>query len=59
MESSPTVIALEPRELLDFCKDSNYSYRLEADGSLLIPPDYYVAITDWERSIRLRCHSPR
>lgn len=54
MEHSPTVIGLEPSELVDFCKDSNYSYRVEADGSLLIPPDYYVGITDWERSIRLR-----
>ena len=54
MEHVPTVIAIEPRELLDFCSDSGYSYRVEADGSLLIPPDYYVGITDWERSLRLR-----
>ena len=55
MEHMPTVIAIEPNELLDFCMDSGYSYRVEADGSLLIPPDFYVGITDWERSLRLRC----
>lgn len=54
MEHSPTVIGLEPSELLDFCNDSNYSYRVEGDGSLLVPPHYYVGITDWERSNRLR-----
>lgn len=54
MEHMPTVIAIEPSELLDFCDDSGYSHRVEADGSLLIPPDYYVTITDWERSLRLR-----
>ncbi len=57
MEHMPTVIAIEPSELLDFCDDSGYSHRVEADGSLLIPPDYYVTITDWERSLRLRCHT--
>jgi len=55
MDHVPSVCPLEPVELLDFCTDSGYSYRVEAQGSLLIPPDYYVGITDWERSLRLRC----
>lgn len=54
MEHVPSVCPIEPAELLDFCADSGYSYRVEAIGSLLIPPDYYVGITDWERSLRLR-----
>jgi hypothetical protein len=27
---------------------------MEPRGSLLIPPDYNVGVTDWERSMRLR-----
>jgi hypothetical protein len=38
-----------------FCSDSGYRCRLELEGSLLMPPDYNVHITDWERSLRLRC----
>lgn len=55
MEHTPTVIPIEPNELVDFCSDHGYSYRVEAIGSLLIPPNYYVGITDWERALRLRC----
>lgn len=55
MDHVPSVCPIEPAELLDFCTDSGYSYRVEAQGSLLIPPDYYVGMTDWERSLRLRC----
>lgn len=55
MDHTPSVCPIEPAELLDFCTDSGYSYRVEAQGSLLIPPDYYVGMTDWERSLRLRC----
>lgn len=54
MDHVPSVCPIEPSELLDFCTDSGYSYRVEANGSLLIPPDYYVGMTDWERSLRLR-----
>jgi len=54
MEHTPTVIPIEPNELVDFCSDHGYSYRVEAIGSLLIPPNYYVGITDWERALRLR-----
>lgn len=27
---------------------------MEPAGSLLIPPDFNVGVTDWERSMRLR-----
>ena len=54
MEHMPHVCPIEPAELVDFCTDSGYTYRLESQGSLLIPPDYNVGVTDWERSIRLR-----
>ncbi len=31
-----------------------YQCRLEPEGSLLIPPDFNVGVTDWERASRLR-----
>lgn len=55
MEHCPNVCSIPPQELLTFCADAGYALRLEPAGSLLIPPDYNVNITDWERSLRLRC----
>jgi hypothetical protein len=37
-----------------FCSDSGYRCRLELEGSMLMPPEYNVHVTDWERSLRLR-----
>lgn len=54
MDHTPSVCPIDPQELLEFCLESGYSCRLEANGSLLIPPDYNVGITDWERTLRLR-----
>lgn len=59
MEHMPHVCPIEPSELLDFCTESGYTYRLESQGSLLIPPDYNVGMTDWERSMRLRYAATR
>ncbi|MEW5319017.1 MAG: hypothetical protein WDW38_010193, partial [Sanguina aurantia] len=53
MEHTPAVCSISPRELMDFCAEQGYSCRLEPRGSLLIPPDYNVGVTDWERSLRL------
>ena len=50
----PKVGPIEPNELLDFCADSGYNCRLEPSGTLLMPPEYNVGMTDWERSLRLR-----
>ncbi|WIA14523.1 hypothetical protein OEZ85_003042 [Tetradesmus obliquus] len=54
MEHCPHVCSIPPTELMAFCSDSGYRCRLELEGSLLMPPDYNVHITDWERSLRLR-----
>lgn len=54
MDHTPSVCPIDPQELLEFCLESGYSCRLEAGGSSLIPPDYNVGVTDWERSLRLR-----
>jgi hypothetical protein len=54
MDHVPHVCPIEAKELLDFCVESGYCCRLEVGGSLLIPPDFNVGMTDWERSLRLR-----
>lgn len=54
MDHLPNVCSIPPQELLHFCMDAGYSCRLEQKGSLLIPPDFNVGVTDWERSLRLR-----
>lgn len=55
MEHVPHVSPINVQELLDFCEDSGYKCRLEPRGTLLLPPDYNIGMTDWERSLRLRC----
>lgn len=54
MEHFPRVTPIEPTLLLEFCVDSNYKCRLETQGSLLMPPDYNIGLTDWERFVRLK-----
>lgn len=54
MEHQPTVWPIEWGDLLEFCNSSGYRCRLEPAGSLLIPPDYNVSMTDWEKCLKLR-----
>lgn len=54
MEVQPCVCGLPPSELATFCRDHGYHCRLELKGSLLMPPDRSVGMTDWERAERLR-----
>ena len=54
MDHEPTVWHIEWGELLEFCSSAGYRCRLEPAGSLLIPPDYNVGMTDWEKSLKLR-----
>ena len=54
MDHQPSVMPILWGELVEFCNNSGYRCRLEARGSLLIPPDYNVGMTDWEKSLRLR-----
>ncbi|PSC71555.1 hypothetical protein C2E20_5127 [Micractinium conductrix] len=54
MDHEPTVWPIEWGELLEFCTSAGYRCRLEPAGSLLIPPDYNVGMTDWEKSLKLR-----
>jgi hypothetical protein len=55
MPHVPAVMPIEPKELLEFCSDAGYNCRLEPRGTWFCPPDYNVGMTDWERSLRLRC----
>ena len=55
LEHVPHVSPITVQELLDFCEDAGYKCRLEPRGTLLLPPDYNIGLTDWERSLRLRC----
>jgi hypothetical protein len=59
MVHKPHVCPITPQELLEFCREAGYSCRLEPRGTLLIPPDHNVGLTDWERSLRLRCARAR
>ncbi|KAL6747530.1 hypothetical protein V8C86DRAFT_1309050 [Haematococcus lacustris] len=54
MDHCPAVCSIPPEGLRAFCMEHGYRCRLEPRGSLLIPPDFNVGVTDWERSMRLR-----
>jgi len=49
-----TVHTIKSSELIQFCCNSGYDCRLELEGSTLMPPEFNVGITDWERSMKLR-----
>lgn len=55
MRHAPVVSAIQVPELLEFCQDAGHQVRLEGRGTLLQPPPQVLSITDWERSLRLRC----
>jgi len=54
MPHGPSIHTIRPNDLVKFCQDSGYACRLEPTGSLMMPPEFNVGITDWERSVRLR-----
>lgn len=54
MTHHPSVHTIRPKDLVKFCIDSGYACRLELKGSMMMPPEFNVGITDWERSLRLR-----
>lgn len=50
----PSVSALAPRDLVEFCQERGYRCLLEPAGSLVVPPESSVETTDWERGKMLR-----
>ena len=47
MVYAPQVSSIKVPELLEFCADAGHQFRLEASGTLLIPPSFNVTVTDW------------
>jgi len=54
---APHVCNIPAEDLVNFCYERGYRCRMEPQGSLLIPPDFNVGLTDWERAKRLRSGS--
>lgn len=54
MDHSPTVFPIDWSELVNFCYGAGYKCRTEARGTLLMPPDHNVGLTDWEKALHLR-----
>lgn len=50
----PSVSALAPHDLVEFCQERGYRCLLEPAGSLVVPPESSVETTDWERGKMLR-----
>lgn len=50
----PHVCSTSIDEILAFCSEAGYAYRLEGRGTALTPPVQNVQLTDWERYLRLK-----
>ncbi|GAX83061.1 hypothetical protein CEUSTIGMA_g10487.t1 [Chlamydomonas eustigma] len=50
----PTVCEIQVKMLVSFCQDRGYQCRCEPCGSVLMPPEASVGLTDWERTKKLR-----
>lgn len=54
MFHKPSVFSLSWADVTEWCNETNTRCRLEAAGSLLIPPEANVGVTDWERALALQ-----
>lgn len=50
----PSIMPISWGDMTDWCNENNARCRLEPRGSLLIPPEAHVGVTDWERSMALQ-----
>lgn len=50
----PSVFSISWCEVTEWCEENNTRCRLEPAGSLLIPPEANVGVTDWERALALQ-----
>lgn len=57
MTHTPHVCSIGAEDLVDFCVERGYRCRMEQSGTVLVPPDFSVKVTDWERSKKLRSGS--
>ncbi|MEN9207208.1 MAG: DUF3110 domain-containing protein [Gloeomargarita sp. GMQP_bins_120] len=44
----PTVQAIDPEEIRQFCQENGFHYQLVPAGTLLLPPERNVERTDWQ-----------
>jgi hypothetical protein len=54
MVHKPSVFSISWGDVTDWCNESNTRCRLEPAGSLFIPPEANVGVTDWERALALQ-----
>ncbi|KAI8113688.1 hypothetical protein M9435_003682 [Picochlorum sp. BPE23] len=50
----PAVYSTSWVDITEWCDENNARCRLEPSGSLLIPPESNVSVTDWERALALQ-----
>lgn len=50
----PAVYSTSWVDITEWCEENNARCRLEPSGSLLIPPESNVSVTDWERALALQ-----
>lgn len=54
LRHQPAVYSTSWSDIREWCAENNAKCRLEQEGSLLIPPESNVSVTDWERALALQ-----
>lgn len=54
LKHQPAVYSTSWSDITEWCEENNARCRLEPSGSLLIPPESNVSVTDWERALALQ-----
>jgi hypothetical protein len=54
LKHHPAVYSTSWGDITEWCEENNAKCRLEPSGSLLIPPESNVSVTDWERALALQ-----
>lgn len=54
LRHQPAVYSTSWSDIREWCSENNAKCRLEQEGSLLIPPESNVSVTDWERALALQ-----
>lgn len=54
LRHEPAVYSTSWADIREWCAENNAKCRLEQEGSLMIPPESNVSVTDWERALALQ-----
>lgn len=54
LRHQPAVYSTSWSDITEWCSENNARCRMESSGSLLIPPESNVSVTDWERALALQ-----